>query len=270
MSALAVAVALAVAAVLPARASSPSFDRYVDLQLVVAVDISGSMDYYEQQVQRDGYVAAFRDPEVIKAITSGPYGRIAVTYVRWAGGFIQEAAVPWRIVGSQADAHEFAEAIRNAPLYTERGTSISSALNFSLSAFSVSGVDSDRRTIDISGDGANNDGPPVAPVRERILGQGITINGLPILLNPSGVPGNFVGLDAYYQDCVVGGPGSFSIPVRKIEEFAPAIRRKLILEIAAVPPRELDIAIEPVSSILPVPRVNCAAADRSTIFNFFP
>jgi hypothetical protein len=245
--------------------AATSFDNYVDLQLVVAVDISGSMDFSEQQVQRDGYVAAFKDPEVIKAITSGPYGRIAVTYVRWAGAFIQETAVPWTVIGSKADAQAFAGAIAGAPLYTERGTSISGALGYSLNVFSRSPYVSDRRTIDISGDGSNNDGSPVAPVREKVLAAGVTINGLPIVINPSGVPGAFVGLDAYYQDCVIGGPGSFMIPIQTRDGFAPAIRRKLILEIAWVPP---EASIIPVQSV--TGKVNCAAVDRPNFNTFFP
>jgi hypothetical protein len=267
LPAFAVSAVLAAVAVLPLRAAT-SFDRYVDLQLVLAVDISGSMDYVEQQVQRDGYVSAFKDPEVIRAITSGPYGRIAVTYVRWAGAFIQETAVPWTIVGSKSEAEAFSAAIYKAPLYTERGTSISSALTYSLGTFAKSGVESDRRTIDISGDGSNNDGLPVAPIREKILTSNITINGLPVILNPSGVPGSpFVGLDDYYRDCVIGGPASFVVPIKKLDEFAPAIRRKLILEIAWAPPTNPAV---PVSSLVPAPKVNCALVDRSTINNFFP
>ncbi len=266
---LAAAAVLAVMSVMPIRAAGP-YDRYVDLQLVLAVDISGSMDYIEQQTQRDGYVAAFRDPEVISAITSGPYGRIAVTYVRWAGAFVQETAVPWMIVGTKAEAESFANAIFKAPLYTERGTSISSALNYAFSSFTKSGVDSDRRTIDISGDGSNNDGMPVGPVREKILAGNVTINGLPVMINPSGVGGApFVGLDDYYRDCVVGGPGSFVVSIKTLKEFAPAIRRKLILEIAAKPPTSVDPVV-PVSSLVPAPKVNCALIDRSSINNFFP
>jgi hypothetical protein len=268
LPAVLIAACLAALAVLPVRAAAPTDNRVVDLQLVLAVDISGSMEFREQEVQRDGYVRAFRDPEVLRAITSGPYGRIAVTYVRWAGIFSQETAVPWTIIGSKAEADRFADAIRRVPLYTAPRTSISGALNYSFSAFTQSGVDSDRRTIDISGDGSNNDGPPVGPIRQRILQSGVTINGLPILINPSGVGGNLVSLDAYYQDCVVGGPGSFMIAVKANQDFAPAIRRKLILEIAAAPVAP-DPAI-PVSSLLPVPRVNCAVVDGANSDTFFP
>jgi hypothetical protein len=272
---LAIAISLvltAAAAVLPLRAAAPPAavdNRVVDLQLVLAVDISGSMEFREQEVQRDGYVRAFRDPEVLRAITSGPYGRIAVTYVRWAGIFSQETAVPWTIIGSKAEADGFADAIRRVPLYTAPRTSISGALNYSFSAFTQSGVDSDRRTIDISGDGSNNDGPPVALIRQRIIQAGVTINGLPILINPSGVGGNLVSLDAYYQDCVIGGPGSFMIPVKANQDFAPAIRRKLILEIAAAPALVAPDPAIPVSNLLPVPRVNCAVVDGANT-DFFP
>jgi hypothetical protein len=255
--------ALAAITVLPLRAAT-SLDRYVDLQLVLAVDVSGSMDYYEQQVQRDGYVQAFRDPQVISAITSGPYGRIAVTYVQWAGAFIQQTAVPWTIIASRDDALNFAATLSKAPIFSERGTSISGGLAYAASAFDLSSFDSDRRTIDVSGDGSNNDGVPVAGVRDRLVKQGIAINGLPILINPSTVPGSIgFNLDDYYHDCVIGGPASFVIPIKTYGDFAPAIRRKLILEIASIP-----------SLIVPVAEtsrgVNCAAAERNQINNFFP
>ncbi len=262
---LAVSMLLGMAAPLAASAPAPrSFDNYVDLQLVLAVDISGSMDFNEQQVQRDGYVRAFRDPEILRAITSGPYGRIAVTYVRWAGAFLQEVSVPWTVIGSKAEADGFAAAIDRAPLYTAPRTSVSTALSYANSQFAASGLTSDRRTIDISGDGSNNDGPRVAPIRERILASGVTINGLPIVINPGTVGGGLVTIDAYYQDCVIGGPGSFSIAVKANQDFAPAIRRKLILEIASGPVAD-DLLI-PVSSILPVPKVNCTVVDAGTTF----
>jgi hypothetical protein len=208
-----------------------SFDRYVDLKLVLAVDVSGSMDGNEQRIQRQGYVQAFRSPEVIDAISSGPYGRIAVTYVEWSSAFYQVIVVPWRVIGDEEEILAFANELERAPISREGRTSISGGLLFSAGAFPESGLESDRRTIDISGDGANNDGNPVAPARDQLLRQGITINGLPVLLNPSPLVGG-VRLDDYYHDCVIGGPGSFIIPVTALGDFAPAIRRKLILEIA--------------------------------------
>jgi hypothetical protein len=262
---LLVSAALVVAAPLPLNAAT-SYDNYVDLQLVLAVDVSGSMDYYEQQVQRDGYVQAFRDPEVVSAITSGPYGRIAVTYVHWAGAFFQQAIVPWTVIGSKDDASAFAALLSKAPYDSQRGTSISSGLLYAASAFDVSNVESDRRTIDISGDGSNNDGTALVPVRDRLVRQGITINGLPILVNPSPVPGALfaTGLDDYYHDCVIGGPTSFVVPIKTLQGFGPAIRRKLILEIAALPPSSL---LTPVAG---TPTVDCAAAERNRINSFIP
>lgn len=265
-----VAAALLVAvAALPLRAAAPAVDQYVDLKLVLAVDMSGSMDAHEQQVQRDGYVQAFRDPEVLKAILSGPYGRIAVTYLMWAGAFSQQTAVPWTVIASQKDAMAFAAALSRIRLSTDRGTSISAALLVAGGKFNATPLVSDRTTIDISGDGSNNDGPPVAPVRATLLAQKVTINGLPILINPSGVPGGigFTGLDEYYQDCVIGGPGSFVIPIKTLADFAPAIRRKLILEIAWEP-QHLGV-VPVVDAVGAAPRVDCAAADRAT-FTYIP
>jgi len=263
---LLVSAALAVAAALPLKAAT-SYDNYVDLQLVLAVDVSGSMDYFEQQVQRDGYVQAFRDPEVISAITSGPYGRIAVTYVHWAGAFFQQAIVPWTVIGSKNDAYAFAGLLAKAPYDSQRGTSISGGLLYAASAFDVSNVDSDRRTIDVSGDGSNNDGVEVGPVRDRLVKQRVTINGLPILINPSVIPGTLYpsGLDDYYHDCVIGGPNSFVVPITSLQGFGPAIRRKLILEIAANPQAPL---VTPVTDVLAPPRVDCAAAERNRINTF--
>ena len=263
---LLISAALVAAAALPLKAAT-SYDNYVDLQLVLAVDVSGSMDYFEQQVQRDGYVQAFRDPEVISAITSGPYGRIAVTYVHWAGAFFQQAIVPWTVIGSKADALAFAGQLAKAPYDSQRGTSISGGLLYAASAFDVSNVDGDRRTIDISGDGSNNDGVAVMPVRDRLVRQGITINGLPILVNPSPTPGALyaTGLDDYYHDCVIGGPNSFVVPITTLQGFGPAIRRKLILEIASLPPSSL---VSPVSDTLTTTKVDCAAAERNRINSF--
>jgi hypothetical protein len=258
---------LAATVALPLKAAT-SLDNHVDLKLVLAVDMSGSMDAVEQRVQRDGYVQAFRDPELLKAILSGPYGRIAVTYVMWAGAFIQQTPVPWTVIASQKDALAFATALSRIQLTTERGTSISSALLVASGKFDASTLVSDRSTIDVSGDGSNNDGVPLAPVRDKVVAQGITINGLPILINPSGVPGvSYVGIDDYYRDCVIGGPGSFVIPIRTLADFAPAIRRKLILEIAWLPPESGVVPV--LDTLTPAPKVNCAAADRAT-FTYIP
>jgi len=233
----------------------------VDLELVLAVDISRSMDYDEQQLQRDGYVEALRHPEVVAAIQSGPIGRIAVTYVEWAGPFHQAMVVPWTTVASMAEAEAFAAAVGAAPLVRERGTSISQGLDFAANLFADSGASGSRRTIDVSGDGPNNMGLPVVPVRDRIVAEGITINGLPIMLKPASAigPYNIPDLDIYYEDCVIGGPGAFMITVDDPSRFAVAIRRKLVLEIAGVTPEPEVIKAAVFEA---PPRIDCLIGEK--------
>ena len=233
----------------------------VDLELVLAVDISRSMDFDEQRLQRDGYVEALRHPEVVQAIQSGLIGRIAVTYVEWAGPVHQAVVVPWTYVSNGAEAEAFAARVAAAPLMRERGTSISEGLEFSHRLFPSSGASGIRRTIDVSGDGPNNMGLPVVPVRDRITADGITINGLPIMLktSPTFGPYNIPNLDVYYEDCVIGGPGAFMITVDDMSRFPIAIRRKLVLEIAG---RELEPRLIRAASITPEPRVDCLIGEK--------
>jgi hypothetical protein len=219
----------------PGAAGAQTGGELVDLQLVLAVDVSRSMDEREQRVQRDGYVAAFKSPDVMKAIASGPVGRIAVTYVEWSSASYQRVLVPWHVIGSDEEALVFADALARAPATADFRTSISSGLSFAASTFLTNGLQSERRTIDVSGDGTNNDGPILPPVRERIVEEGITINGLPIMLDPTPSRDRIL-LQEYYEDCVIGGPAAFVVPVRNLDDFGPAIRRKLILEIVALPP----------------------------------
>jgi hypothetical protein len=253
---LAFALAVATTAALPARAQSP-----VDLELVLAVDISRSMDYEEQELQRDGYVEAVRHPEVVAAIQSGPHGRIAITYVEWAGPFHQAVVVPWTTVSTTGEAEAFAAAIGAAPMIRERGTSISQGLEFAAGLFGTSGLDAPRQVIDISGDGPNNMGLPVAPMRDRIVADGITINGLPIMIRQAYAVGPYSipDLDIYYEDCVIGGPGAFMITVDDMARFAIAIRRKLILEIAGVTsePRLMQAA-----AFQAPPRIDCMIGEK--------
>lgn len=248
-------VVLLIAAVHDAAAQTES----VDLELVLAVDVSRSMDFEEQELQRDGYADAFRHPEVVAAIVSGPLGRIAVTYVEWAGPEVQIVIVPWMIVASPEDALAFADRIASAEMLRERGTSISGGLEFASGLFSGSGVEGLRRTIDISGDGPNNMGLPVARVRDEVVAAGITINGLPIMLRPGGGFGAYGirELDIYYEDCVIGGPGAFIITVDDPSQFSAAIRRKLVLEIAGVlpPPRLIPAAAT-------APRIDCLVGEK--------
>jgi hypothetical protein len=203
----------------------------VDLELILAVDVSRSIDGDEHRLQREGYVAAFRHPDLLRAIRSGPIGRIAVVYFEWAGKRHQSVAVPWTILGDGNDVEAFADALAAQPILPEAGTSISASLMFAERIFDVSGARGLRRAIDISGDGVNNDGPALEPVRQRLIANGITINGLPIALGPEGVD----DLAGYYERCIIGGPGAFAIAVGDKTEFAAAIRRKLVLEIAWLP-----------------------------------
>ena len=208
----------------------------VDLALVLAVDVSNSIDWVEQRVEREGYVDAFRDPEILRAIRSGPLGRIAVVYFEWAGSLHQSVAVPWTIIESGADAEAFANSLAAQPILPEAGTSISASLAFAAQLFPVSGTRPLRRAIDISGDGVNNDGPPVAPLRSALIAEGITINGLPIEL------GGRSELSDYYKRSVIGGPGSFALTVERSADVVNAIRHKLILEIAWRPTSLFDAA----------------------------
>jgi hypothetical protein len=208
-------------------------DIAVDLELVLAVDISLSMDEDEQRLQRDGYAAAFRHPEIIEAIKSGLHGRIAATYVEWAGESFQRTVVPWTLIDGSGTALPFAEKLATAPVQQSHRTSISGALIYAARLFDSTGYQG-RRVIDVSGDGANNQGIGVEFARDATIRRGITINGLPLLLNPRSFDDYFdsSNLDDYYEDCVIGGSGAFIIPVQNQSEFFPAIRRKLVIEIA--------------------------------------
>jgi hypothetical protein len=208
----------------------------VDLELVLAVDVSLSMDLDEQRLQRDGYVFAFRDGEVHKAITSGPNGRIAVTYVEWAGPGVQNIVIPWVVIDSAAAAQAVADRLETHPISRARMTSISQALEFSGRLFEASGARGIRRVIDVSGDGPNNAGPPVVPVRDSLVAWGVAINGLPIMLKQASSFFDIADLDVYYTECVIGGTGAFMIPIRDHAEFKTATRRKLLLEISGLEP----------------------------------
>ena len=208
----------------------------VDLELVIAVDVSLSMDLDEQRLQRDGYIMAFRDPEVHKAITSGPNGRIVVTYMEWAGPPTQQVVMPWTVIDSAQAARAFADRLEAAPISRARMTSISAALQYSGRLFDSSGAKGIRRVIDVSGDGPNNAGMPVVPVRDELIAKGIVINGLQIMLKLAQGFFDLAELDLYYADCVIGGTGSFMIPIKERSEFRTATRRKLLLEIAGYEP----------------------------------
>ena len=221
----------------------------VDVELVLAVDISLSMDPDEQRLQREGYIEALKDPEIHKAIRAGQHRRIAVTYVEWAGPDNQIHLVPWRLIDGPASAKAFVEELQSKEYSRFRRTSISAALEFSARMFGTSPYRGIRRVIDVSGDGANNSGPALGPIRERVLADGIVVNGLPIILRPTmGYSSwDLPNLDKYYASCVIGGPGSFMIPITKPEEFATATRQKLLQEISSLPavPRVISTQMLP-------------------------
>ena len=205
----------------------------VDIELVLAVDVSLSMSPDELEIQRNGYAAALVDDRVIEAIQSGLHGRIAVTYFEWAGSTTQRIVVPWTIIATREDAQRMADQLSAMPPISARRTSISSALEFGSDLFAESPFRGMKRVIDVSGDGPNNQGPPVDTVRDQIAAQGIVINGLPLMTNGGmSTPYDVAELDRYYADCVITGPGSFVVPVNEWSQFPEAIRRKLVLELA--------------------------------------
>ena len=230
----------------------------VDVELVLAVDVSYSMDPEEQKLQREGYVQALTSREFLQALREGANGKIAITYVEWAGASDQKIIMPWRLIEGPESADAVAGEISRAPYRRASRTSIAGALMFSKTLFDNSGYRGLRRVIDVSGDGANNAGPLVVPSRDEVLAAGITINGLPIMLNRPNVGYMDVAeLDIYYEDCVIGGPGSFVIPIREREKFIEATRHKLVLEIANRMP---DARIIPVTAAQP--RVSCTIGEK--------
>lgn len=218
----------------------------VDVELVLAVDTSRSMDYEEVRIQREGYVAALQHPEFINAVKMGLIGKIAITYYEWAGDVDPTSVLDWQIIETSADARDFAEKLAARPIATQRRTSISAAIIYGASTIGGNRFEGLRKVIDVSGDGPNNMGSPVEEARNKAISQGIIINGLALVLRPSGTT---TGLDKYYKDCVIGGPGSFVLPVQKIEDFEVAVRRKLIMEVSGLEPSPevQKIAAEPKS-----------------------
>ena len=246
-------VTLALTAFGSANAQVPSSTE-VDVELVLAVDVSWSMDRREQELQRDGYVAAFRDPRVQDAILKGPNGRVAIAYVEWAGQSTQSVVIPWTLIDTRESADAFAYRLSVEEADRERRTSISSAIDFVTPMFENNGFEGLRRVIDMSGDGPNNQGRPVTQARDAAIAGGITINGLPLMTQDDarGSWGSIAHLDRYYRDCVIGGPGAFMIPVTGWDQFPDAVRRKLIMELAnlrpATPPAAEAATLWPVAS----------------------
>jgi len=240
------------------RGMPPAAGADVDVELVIAVDVSYSMDPDEQALQREGYILGLTSPEFLNALRQGGYGRVAVTYFEWAGAADQKIVVPWRIIDGPATAKAFTDEIAAAPYRRAYRTSISGALHFALPLFEKSGFHGLRRVIDVSGDGVNNQGDIVTIVRDAVLERGITINGLPILLKPPSFASmDIEDLDIYYEDCVIGGPGAFVIAIRRQDQFREATRTKLVQEIASrqITPRTIRAAADK-------PRISCTIGER--------
>jgi hypothetical protein len=242
----------------PATAQQPA--PAVDLALVLAVDASGSVDRVRFELQKQGYVAAFRHPRVIAAIQSGPNQSIAVVMMQWTGPALQVIAVPWTRISDAASANAFADAVAAAPrALFGGGTSISGAIDTGRALLFDNPYRASRRVIDVSGDGANNRGRPAALARDEAVRDGIGINGLPILaLEPD--------LDRYYQQNVIGGPGAFVVVAKDFETFGKAILKKLIAEIAGANPTVIPGRAEGASPesqatrLWQIPRGQCSHA----------
>ncbi len=234
MRAAFLALVLALLAALPARADNA---EAVDLELVLAIDVSGSVDEEEAALQRRGYLTALVDPQVLQAIAGGEKRKIGITYIEWAGYHYQRIVVDWALISDKASAERFVSRIAEVPISTERWTSISGAIEFAMKRFDASPYRGTRRVIDISGDGRNNNGRDLAEVRREALENGIIINGLPIVNDrPTrwGSPPER-DLDIYYRDFVIGGPGAFYIVADGFNAFSNAIRTKLVREISGAP-----------------------------------
>jgi hypothetical protein len=230
----------------------------VDTELVLAVDVSYSMDPEEQALQREGYISGITSREFMQALRGGMHGKIAITYFEWAGPGDHKIILPWRLIDGPEAADAVANEIASAPYRRASRTSISSALQFAKPLFDASGFHGIRRVVDVSGDGANNSGPLVVPVRDDLLAAGITINGLPIMLKrPNTFTMDIDNLDVYYDDCVIGGPGAFVIPIQERSQFKDATRNKLVLEIAGA---------MPVARVIPaqarMPRISCTVGEQ--------
>jgi hypothetical protein len=254
---------LAVGAMAAPRSALPLADNSptavpVDVELVLAVDVSYSMDPEEQALQREGYIAGITSREFMQALRSGHHGKVAVTYFEWAGPYDQKIVVPWRLIDGPEAADAFANELARAPYRRASRTSISGALSFAKPLFDGSGYKGFRRVVDVSGDGANNSGTFVTLARDDVLAAGMTINGLPIMLKrPNAFTMDIDNLDIYYEDCVIGGPGAFVVPIREREQFKEATRTKLVLEIAGRTPQWRLVPVQ-----ARAPRISCTIGEQ--------
>ena len=238
------------------RLAENSAEAVVDIELVLAVDVSYSMDLDELAVQREGYAEAIVSKEFLSALKNGPHGKVAVTYFEWSAATDQKTIIPWRIIDGPETADSVAAEIMKTPIRRGSRTSISGAINFAMQAFEENPYRGLRRVIDISGDGANNNGEPVLVARDAALAKGVTINGLPVIIKP--VSGTDIEhLDFYYEDCVIGGPGAFSVAITDRAKFKEAIRAKLILEVSDAQPSAGYVPAQARE-----PRVPCLAGEQ--------
>ncbi len=215
-----------------ARANEPD---PVDVELILAVDVSRSVDAEEMEMQFNGYANAFRDPRLADSFGGGPLGAVGVTLFTWSDWNIQEHLVPWTKLTCLADCEQFAAMIDAVPRRTHLYTSISGAIDFAGRLFGQR-FEGTRRVVDISGDGINNSGRDLGLARQAAVEQGIILNGLAVLDRsppPSGMA-NAQPLDEYYRDRVIGGPGAFVMAADGFEAFEPAVKRKIIREVAGL------------------------------------
>jgi len=230
----------------------------VDVELVIAVDVSYSMDMDELAIQREGYAQAIVSKEFLQALKTGPNGKISVTYFEWAASSDQKIIIPWRVIDGPETADAVANEIMKTPIRRASRTSISGAINFAMPLFDENPYRGLRRVIDISGDGPNNNGSPVTVARDAALEKGITINGLPIMVKePSYSTMDIDNLDFYYEDCVIGGPGSFVVTIKDRDKFKEAIRTKLLLEVAGRTPGRRVVPVAEKE-----PRVSCMIGEK--------
>lgn len=214
-------------------------DIAVDVELMLAVDVSYSMGPKELELQRRGYAEALTSPEIIQAIRTGYYQKVAITYVEWSGQYDQRVIVDWTLVEDEADLATFAATLTARFDDSLRRTSISGVMDYAPIDFRTNGFAAERKVIDISGDGPNNQGRPVQTARDELIADGYIINGLPLMTQDRERDNPFfdlIDLDLYYEACVIGGPLSFVVPVKSWREFPAAVRRKLVLELAGRAP----------------------------------
>ena len=219
-------------ALLALCSSAPAAPQQVDLKLVLAVDVSGSIDSEEFQLEREGTADAFADPEVLKAIQGGSLGKIAVAMLDFSSPQFDKVILDWTVIKDKASAMAFADSIRNAPRTPGRRTSVSSALELGslLLESSEKDIVATRRVIDVTGDGPNNDGNSMTEAHDKTIAQGVIVNGLPVMDEMAN--GYFPELDKYYAGCVTGGRGAFVVVVHSYKDYSAAMRHKLILEIS--------------------------------------